>query len=89
MKRYVATASASGHRVRGNDDRRKSRSQLGANLCEHRVLLDPGLLVAEEERAVTDGDDVVVKHTGVDCGGELLREHAVRGIDPVTARERC
>src|SRR6185295_14360626 len=36
-----------------------------------------------------DGDDVVVKDTGVDCGGELLRERAVCRIDPVTARERC
>ena len=50
--------------------------------------VDEGARMAEQQRAASDRDDVVVEYTGVDRRGILLREHRARGVEPMSPRHR-
>ena len=73
--------------VVGDHHGRERAADGRAQRVEHRRLVDERALVAEQERAFADGDDVVVEDAGVDAVRALLREHRSRGIEPVAARD--
>ena len=65
---------------------RKPGSDLRRKFGEHRVLIDVGVLVAEQHGALADTDDVVVEYARIDRHRILLRKYRTRRRQSMSPR---